>query len=197
MNVVDEQQLIELCDALMHTRQHIGPRHLAEPGPRHAQLRELFAAAATAPDHMQLRPWRFLVLGDAARQTLSDVFADALQARDPEALPAQVADARAKALRGAVLILAVADLRADQPEVHAFERIVSLGAAIQNLLLAARARGYGSGLSSGRALHSPRLREAFGIAEGEHAVCFITLGTVLRSKPSRPRPAVDDFVRWV
>ena len=104
-------------------------------------------------------------------------------------------DARRKAFRGPVLIMAVADLRAEQPEVHALERVVSLGAAIQNLLLAAQARGYGSGLSSGRALQSPLLREAFGIAEGEHAVCFISLGTPLRSKSARQRPAVDAFVR--
>jgi nitroreductase len=197
MKPVDEQQVIGLCDALIHTRQHIGPKHLAEPAPTEAQLRELFAAAAAAPDHHQLLPWRFLVLGEAARQTLSEAFAAALLARDPAALPDQVEDARNKAFRGPVLIMAVVDLRADKPEVHACERVVSLGAAIQNLLLAARARGFGSGLSSGRALHSPQLREAFGIAEGEHAVCFISLGTPLRSKAGRQRPAVDAFVRWI
>ncbi|MBK7613182.1 MAG: nitroreductase [Vitreoscilla sp.] len=197
MNPDDEQAITDVCDALIHMRQHIGPKHLAEPGPSPAQLRELFAAAAAAPDHKQLTPWRFLVLGDEARRRLSEVFVAALLTRDPGALPAHVDDARRKAFRGPVLIMAVADLRAEQPEVHALERVVSLGAAIQNLLLAAQARGYGSGLSSGRALQSPLLREAFGIAEGEHAVCFISLGTPLRSKSARQRPAVDAFVRWV
>ena len=197
MNPVDEQQIIDVCDALIHTRQHIGPKHLAAPGPSTEQLRELFAAAAAAPDHKQLMPWRFLVLGDEARRTLSEVFVAALRARDPAALPDQIEDARKKAFRGPVLIMAVADLRAEHTEVHALERVVSLGAAIQNLLLTAQARGFGSGLSSGRALQSPLLREAFGIAEGEHAVCFISLGTPLRSKSGRQRPAVDAFVRWV
>jgi len=192
-----ESQIVEVCDALIHTRQHMGPKHLAEPAPDEACLRALFAAAAAAPDHQRLTPWRFLVLGPQARHTLSQVFAQALLARDAAALPEQLEDARQKAYRGPVLILAVADLRANEPDVPAFERIVSLGGAIQNLLLAARARGFGSGLSSGRALQSAALREAFGIAEGEHAVCFISLGTPLRSKAIRPRPAVDDFVRWV
>ena len=160
-------------------------------------MRALFAAAAAAPDHRQLRPWRFLVLGATARETLSTVFVQSLLARDPAALPDQVEDARSKAFRGPVLILALADLRADEPDVPAIERIVSLGCAIQNLLLAARARGFGSGLSSGRALQSPLLRQAFGIADGEQAVCFISLGTPSRGRPVRPRPAVDDFVRWV
>jgi nitroreductase len=197
MNPVDEQQVIDVCDALIHTRQHTGPKHLAEPAPSDTQLRELFAAAAAAPDHGELRPWRFLVLGPEARQTLSQAFVDALLARDSAALPDQVEDARKKAFRGPVLIMAVADLRTDDPDVPAFERVLSLGCAIQNLLLAARARGFGSGLSSGRALHGPQLRQAFGIAEGEHAVCFISLGTPSRSKAVRVRPAVDEFVRWI
>lgn len=192
-----DDQIIEVCDALIHTRQHTGPKHLAEPGPDEAQLRELFAAAAAAPDHGQLMPWRFLVLGPAARETLSRVFAEALLARDPTALPEQLDDARSKAFRGPALIMAIADLRGEDPDVPAFERVLSLGCAIQNLLLAARARGFGSGLSGGRALQSPVLREAFGLHEGEHAVCFISLGTPQSGKPVRPRPAVDAFVRWV
>jgi nitroreductase len=96
-----------------------------------------------------------------------------------------------------VLIMAIADLRAADEDVAPCERLLSLGCAIQNLLLAARARGYGSGLSAGRALRTDLLRQAFGIAEGEHAVCFISLGTPTRSKPIRPRPAVDEFVRWL
>ncbi len=55
--------LIALCDELIHTRQHIGPKHLAEPGPDDATLREILRAAAAAPDHERLRPWRLIVIG--------------------------------------------------------------------------------------------------------------------------------------
>ncbi|HEX5684454.1 MAG TPA: nitroreductase [Ideonella sp.] len=184
-------------DGVLHARQHVGPKHLGEPAPDEATLRELFAAAAAAPDHGRLRPWRFLVLGAEARERLGQAFADALRERDPGATPEQSAEANDKAFRGPVLILAIADLRADEPDVPPPERLVSLGAAIQNLMLAAAARGYASGLSSGRAMGSRALREAFGLAEGEHAICFISLGTALRDKPVRPRPAPDDFVRWI
>lgn len=184
-------------DSVLHARQHVGPKHLGEPAPDEATLRELFAAASAAPDHGRLRPWRFLVLGTPARERLARAFAEALRERDPSATVEQLADAHDKAFRGPVLILAIADLRAEDPDVPAAERLVSLGAAIQNLLLAAKSRGYASGLSSGRAMGSRALREAFEIAEGEHAVCFISLGTSTRDKPVRPRPAVDDFVRWV
>ncbi|MEK8030534.1 nitroreductase [Ideonella sp. DXS29W] len=188
---------VRAVDGVLHRRQHVGPKHLGDPAPDEATLRELFAAAAAAPDHGRLRPWRFLVLGPAARERLAQAFADALIERDPAATAEQQADARAKAFRGPVLIVAIADLRAEEPDVPEFERLVSLGAGIQNLLLAATARGYASGLSSGRAMRSRALRDALALAEGEHAVCFITLGTALREKPPRPRPAVDEFVRWI
>jgi nitroreductase len=192
----DEPALAELCDALIHSRQHIGPKRLVAPGPDDAALRELLAAAAAAPDHQQLRPWRFLVLGPRARADLGEAFAQALRERDAAASAEQLADARDKALRGPVLLLAVADLRADEPGVADAERLVSLGAAIQNLLLAAQARGWGSGLTSGRSMRSTALRQAFGLQDGEHAVCCITLGTVSRAKPARLRPAVDEIARW-
>ena len=193
----DQPAFASAFDSVLRARQHVGPKHLGEPAPDEVTLRELFAAAAAAPDHGRLRPWRFLVLGTVARERLARAFADALRERDPSATAEQLADAHGKAFRGPVLILAIADLRADDPDVPAPERLVSLGAAIQNLLLAARARGYASGLSSGRAMGSRALREAFDLADGEHAVCFISLGTSLRDKPVRPRPAVDEFVRWV
>ena len=189
--------LAELCDALIHSRQHFSPKHLAAPGPDDATLRQLLAAAAAAPDHRQLRPWRFLVLGPAARATLGQAFAQALRERDPEATEAQQAEAHDKALRGPVLLLAVVDLRAEAPEVAPMERVLSLGCALQNLMLAAQARGLASGLSSGRALSSAPLRQAFGLVEGEHALCFVSLGTPRRSQPRRPRPEVDEIARWV
>ncbi|NDY91486.1 nitroreductase family protein [Ideonella livida] len=193
----DDALLVSLCDALIHSRQHVGPKHLAEPGPDEATLRDLLAAAAAAPDHGRITPWRFLVLGPQARQRLSQVFVDSLLARDPQAYPDQVEDARKKAFRGPVLLMAIARLDGLDPDIPAWERLLSLGAALQNLLLAAQARGLGSGVTSGRALQCERLRQAFDIAPGEQAVCFITLGTPSRSKPARPRPAVEDFVTWI
>lgn len=197
MAMSDDAALVDLCDTWIRSRQHIGPKHLTEPAPDEATLRALFAAAAAAPDHAQLRPWRFLVLGPAARERLSEAFAQALLERDPAALDYQLSEARQKAFRGPVLILAVVDLRAEHADVPPMERVFSLGSAVQNLLLAAQARGFASGLSSGRALSSDALRQAFGIEPGEHALCFISLGTPTRHKTPRQRPAVDDFVRWV
>ncbi|HJV59715.1 MAG TPA: nitroreductase family protein [Albitalea sp.] len=44
--------------------------------------------------------------------------------------------------------------------------MVSMGAAIQNMLLGAHALGFGGGLTSGRAMSSPRLRQLIVIVLG-------------------------------
>lgn len=188
---------VELCDALIHTRQHIGPKHLGEPGPDAATLEALFRAAAAAPDHGRITPWRFVVLGPQARERLGEVFAHSLLERDPSAQPEQCADARAKALRGAVLILVVARLGHDEAPIPEWERLITVGAAVQNVLLAAHARGWGCGLSGGHGLQSTALHQAFGLAQGERAVCCISLGTPSRHRPIAPRADPCDFVQWL
>ena len=74
------------------------------------------------------------------------------------------------------------------------ERLISLGCAIQNILLSAHADGFGSGLVSGQALQTTGLRQLFALRENEQAVCFVAIGTADRSKPIRPRPQPSSFV---
>lgn len=197
MTSVSDESTLQWMEAAIWGRQHIGPKHLQAPGPSDAQVRRLFLSAAAAPDHDQLRPWRFIVMGASTRDTLAQAFADALVERDAKASPEQLADARAKAFRGPCLILAVADLRNPNPAVPDAEKILSLGCAVQNLLLSAQAQGYATGLTSGKALSSRAFRNAFGLQEGEQAVCFISVGTPTKQRPRKPRPDPADFVTWL
>ena len=196
----------EFANALIHSRQHVAPRRLVDPGPSGPQIQTILGAAAAAPDHGQLLPWRFVLVPVAKRELLAQVFGQALQDRDPCATPEQIDNARDKAHRAPFLMLAIARLVGSTPQQDAqrleagelavsdAERLVSLGCAIQNVLLAAHAMGFGSGLTSGQALASPRLRALFGLHDHEQAVCCINIGTVARAKPARLRPAVAAFV---
>ena len=65
---------------------------------------------------------------------------------------------------------------------------------MQNLLLMATALGFGSALTSGQALQSEPLRTLFGLQRGEHALCFVSLGTVLSRKAARARPVPADYL---
>ncbi len=179
---------------LIQARQTVLPKRLVEPGPDAGQTQSILAAAAAAPDHGQLLPWRFILVPAGQRATLAEVFAQALSERDPQAAPEQLAQAREKAFRAPLLMLAVVDGARGDPEVDLNERILSAGCAVQNLLLVATALGFGSALTSGKALKSDALRTCFGLGADEQALCFISIGTVASRKPARARPAVADYV---
>lgn len=182
------------CLDLMRSRRQTSPKRLIDPGPSEEQIHALFEAAAQAPDHGRIRPWRFVHVGAAARPDLGEAFASALRERDPLATSTQLQDARDKALRSPFLALAIARLDDAHAEIPAAERYVSLGCALQNMLLGAHALGYGAGLVSGQAVHSRALRDLFGIEAGERAVCFVAVGSVSQDKPTRERPAPREFV---
>jgi nitroreductase len=180
---------------LINSRHNVSPRRLLEPGPSGEQLNELLSLAAAAPDHGRLTPWRFIIVPADQRHRLAEVFALALIDRDPGATLEQIESARAKAHRAPLLMLAVACLGAREPNTPTLERMVSMGAAIQNLLLGAHAMGFGAGLTSGRAMASQRLIDLCGLATGEVPVCCVNLGTVSkRSAAARVRPLPSAFV---
>lgn len=187
-------EVVELANALIHTRQTILPKRLAEPGPDAAQLQAILGAAASAPDHHELLPWRFVLVPAGARDRLAEVFATALLERDASATPQQVAQAREKAYRSPLLLLAVVRLRDDDAEIEPHERIVSAGCAVQNMLLMAHAQGFGGALTSGKALQSAPLRTLFGLKPDEQALCFVNIGTVVKARPVRLRPQAAQYV---
>ena len=180
--------------ALIQSRQTILPKRLGGPGPTTDELAQILQAAAHAPDHGQLLPWRFVLVPESARAALAEVFAKALLERDADASPAQTAQAREKAHRAPVLMLAVVDGKRGDRGIDLAERLVSAGCAVQNMLLVATAQGYGSALTSGKALRSPGLRALFQLADAEQALCFISIGTVQSRKSVRARPAVHSYV---
>lgn len=193
----DGADLAGLVLALIGSRQSVMPKRLQAPGPDAAQLRQMVDAAACAPDHRGLRPWRLLRIADAQRPALADLFEACTLDRDPAATPDDIARSREKAHRAPVLLLAV--LRgepaqaADDPEVPFVERAITLGAALMNLLLAAHGLGFGAMLTSGRAVRMARFARAFALAPGEQAVCFVSIGSA-RAAPRRGRGSAADFL---
>ena len=190
---LDDVDTFSVARTLIGSRQNVSPKRLVEPGPSSAQLDSLLSLAAAAPDHGMLTPWRFILVPPGQRHRLAEVFALALIDRDPGATLEQIESAREKAHRAPLLMVAVACLEERQPDTPALERMISMGAAIQNILLGAHAMGFGAGLTSGQAMDSPRLRDLCGLRPGEAAVCCMNIGTVAKRKPAarvRPVPAM-------
>ena len=184
----------ELIHTLMQSRQTILPKRLNAPGPDPLQFQQILAVAAHAPDHGQLLPWRFVIIPEETRAALGAAFADALLERDAAALPAQLQQAREKAFRAPLLMLLVVQDKSGDVDIDFAERVISAGCAVQNMLLMATALGFGSALTSGKALKSNALRTLFALTADEHALCFVSMGTVDRSKPTSIRPAPEQYV---
>jgi nitroreductase len=184
----------EFTARLIESRQTIRPKRLIEPGASEEQIKRLLLAAAAAPDHDQLTPWRFLIIPNDKRAALGDLFANALLERDESATFDQQSAARNKAFRSPFLMLLSVDEGQPPFEIDVHERVLSAGCAVQNILLLATAMGYGSSLTSGKALKSACLREGLGLRDTEHAICFLSIGTPESQRPPKSRPSVDQFV---
>jgi nitroreductase len=183
----------EWASALIQARCTVLPRRLAAPGPDPSQLELILGAAAAAPDHGELVPWRFVLIPESARAALGAVFEQSLLERDPAATAQQCGQAREKAFRAPVLLLAIARLGGGNEAILAAERLVSAGCAVQNMLLMATALGFGSALTSGKALQSAGLRRLFSLQPQEQPLCFLSLGTALSRRPRRARPALAQY----
>lgn len=192
---MDESSAIEFVESLIATRRSILPKRLFEPGPNERELDLIFRAAAAAPDHGLIRPWRFIVCPSSGRQDLAQAFAQSLIERDSQATAIQIEEAKAKAFRAPFLMLVVVNIRGLDSVIPASERIVSAGCAIQNVLLMAHAMGYGAGPTSGQAMYSSQVRKFFKLNSEEDPLCFISMGTPDRSKPGQPRMVPADFVK--
>lgn len=193
-SVTESVELGEIAHQLICTRQNVSPKRLTDPAPAPNEWRAMLESAAAAPDHGLLQPWRFVLVPAEKRADLAEVFALCLIDRDPGATLEQIEAAREKAFRAPLLFLVVAKLGAVDADIPEIERMVSVGAAVQNLLLCAHGMGYGSSLTSGQALHTQRMAGFFGLQNGEKAVCFVNMGTVTQRRKLRVRPAPETFV---
>ena len=187
---------LSLLDGLFN-RYSISPKRLAEPGPSDDEIRHIVSAALTAPDHCALKPWRYIQIPQSEMPALGDVFANIKARRDPMAGAAAVERERDRAAAAPGLIAIVARLRTSHPRVPVYEQYVSIGAAIQNMLLCAHGLGYGAKLVSGLKLQDPALVEALGVGPWERLIGFICMGTQTGPQKPRKRPDVSDHLtRW-
>ena len=172
-------------EQVIRMRRHTSPKRLTHPGPTGDQLFAFICAATAAPDHGRLTPWRFVLVSDDARDLLAEAFVEALRDKVPCASPVEQRLAREKAYRAPTLLLAIARAGLASERVSRDEIMVSLGCAVQNILLTATEAGFATSLTSGLSLKSIAIQRLFDLSAGETAVCFINLGTTPSAKQDR------------
>jgi nitroreductase len=195
--MISESLFVDFAETLISTRRSILPKRLFEPGPNDEQIELILSAAAAAPDHGLIRPWRFIICTPSSRGRLADAFAKSLMARDSSVTPEQISDAKNKAHRAPLLLLGVINVRGLGVEIPISERYISAGCAIQNILLMAHSMGFGASPTSGKSMYMDPVRNLFKLSDVEDPLCFISIGTPDREKPGQPRMITKDFVSYI
>lgn len=181
---------MEALDALLN---RVSVPRLTDPAPNDAQREALFQAALRAPDHGQLRPWRFLTIEGQARERLGELFASAVQKRG-DASEAALSKARAMPLRAPLLIVVIAQLHKQHPKVPVLEQQLAAGCAAHGILIAAHAQGVGAVWRTGDLAFDAHVHEGLGLAENEELLGFLYVGTPMTEPRTAPVLATADFV---
>jgi nitroreductase len=150
---------------------------LSEPGPTSAELERVLHAAARAPDHGRLTPWRLIPIQGAVREAFGAAAADAKRERVPAMTTEQWELERDKVLRSPCIVVVGCAVKKDFPKVPEVEQVVAVGAAVQNMFLAAHALGYGVMWKTGAAAYSPSVKAAVGLNPEDHIIAILHIGT--------------------
>lgn len=170
---------------------------LVAPAPSEDDLRTILRAAAAAPDHERLRPFRFTVLSGATKDAFGQVLAVAYDARcvadrsDP--VPAKREKERTK-LGRAPLVLVVSAIRQASVLVPWTEQLAAAAAAVQNAGLAATALGYGSMWRTGEPSYDPNVKAALGLTADDAVVAWLYLGSYRDVAPPPKDPDLDGLL---
>ena len=169
---------------------------LTAPAPSGDALPLIQRAALRAADHRQLRPWRFLTVEGEGLVRLGELFLAAKQGDNPALSPEDASRTRGLPLRAPMVIVAIASCVED-PKVPEVEQLLSAGAAVQNMLNATHALGFGAMWRTGDLASHPRVRDGLGLAANETIIGFLYLGTP--QGPLREAPRLDPqafFKTW-
>jgi nitroreductase len=168
---------MDLFDAVAR-RRSIG--RLVAPAPDDDQLRRILEAAASAPDHGELRPFRFTILRGEGMAAFGRVLEQAYLARcadcGTEPVAAKADKERTK-LGRAPLVVVISAVRSASSTVPWEEQVAACAAAAQNALLAATALGFGSMWRTGDPCYDDRVKAALGLRPDDAVVGFLYLGT--------------------
>ena len=100
-----------------------------------------------------------------------------LARRTPEPTPEQLRIEGEKIWRSPTVVVIGCAVRRDHPKVPEIEQVLSVGAAAENLFLAAHALGFGVMWKTGWPAYDDEVKAAVGLQPQDHIVGVMHLGT--------------------
>lgn len=178
-----------------------------EPVPQ-AVLRTLVQAATCAPNGRNLQPWEFIVVTDPERRARLGAALEPRAAEVDAVIPRLRDPKKQRMYRGAAalmrslgtapaLVFVCGHERDYGPEFPDREILLSaLHSAAQNLLLAARALGYGGAFTTLHLHAEQEVRATIGVPDTLHLAATLPIGRPAGATGPVSRRPVDEVLHW-
>ncbi len=175
----------------LHQRRSVPAAQLQPPGPNAAELRAIVATALRVPDHGKLTPWRIIAFTGDTGTRYGKALAELHARIEPDVSAARLHKDRERFAHSPTVLAVISRIDPANTRIPAQERLLSAGCLGFNLLLAAQAAGFAAQWLTGWSCYSPDAARLLGLADDEHAIAYIHIGSRGVEPPERPRPDVD------
>lgn len=186
------QPITDIKQLFRHQRQ---VRAFADRPVDDATLNEVLEAAIHGPSASNAQPWRFIVVRDPEVKAQLDTLYEAAFAEQYGGTPPPRGQDRQPLSQVPVLIVPCVRVRGRANIATG----ASVYPSVQNLMLAARAIGLASGITTLHRLKLAEVHEVLGIPEGWDTAAIVLLGWPDRSYGPNRRPPLENFIsrdRW-
>ena len=170
---------------------------LGKPLPTKQEMQDVYQAALRAPDHSWLRPWKFIEVTGDSRNKLGQFFINSLK-KIEELDDEQEKKIAALPLRSPMVIIVIANINFDKPNVPRLEQIQSTAAAAQNILIALHDKGYGAYWRTGKysSERNEHISKELSLKENCEVLGYLYVGTPEVESPKIPELDNNDFVTY-
>lgn len=187
----------ETAENVLHAlKKRVSFPRLTAPAPEGEELEDVLMSASRAPDHMMLRPARYLILKGDALSRLGIIFESAKRMVQADCNEMQYEKYRNMPMRAPMILVAVSK-NIDHPKVPKHEQEQSVASGLAYILLALQAKGYGAIWRTGDMAENAHVKTELGISAHESLVGFLYIGTPCgEPKPIPEAQFSDYFAYW-
>lgn len=177
-------------------RRSVTASEMCEPGPTENEVQQILAAAHRVPDHGKIGPWRFVIFQGAARDAFSKKLSEIFAKENPEASEKLLQFESERLTRAPLVIAVVASPDKEHAKIPEWEQLLSVGAACQNILVAALALGYGAQWLTEWYSYSDNVNSLLELKSSEKIAGFIYIGSYKNKPDERVRPDLQERLQY-